>query len=256
MPRTPSSTSRVSVSYGAARVTVARSSSTGHGSITVIATSCWARTSSGLRGISVGLDRALVHPARHDGAFEQVAAVLREDHALARGADLVTRPADSLETAGHARRALDLDHEVDRAHVDPQLERARGDERRQPARLELLLDRQPLLAGDAAVVGPDQLLAGQLVEPLRESLREPAAVDEDDRAAVRPDLLEDRRVDRRPDARPAVRARRRAARLLVRRQDLAERGHVVDGDDDLEVERLARAGVDDRAPRDPGRRRP
>ena len=38
---------------------------------------------------------------------------------------------------------------------------------------------------------------------------------------------------------------RRAAGLLVGRQDLAERRHVVDRDDDLEVERLARAGIDD-----------
>ena len=47
----------------------------------------------------------------------------------------------------------------------------------------------------------------------------------------------------------------RAAGLLVERQDLAERRHVVDRDDDLEVERLARAGVDDRRPRGPARRR-
>ena len=38
----------------------------------------------------------------------------------------------------------------------------------------------------------------------------------------------------------------RAAGLLVRRQDLAEARHVLDRDDDLELERLARAGVDDR----------
>ena len=40
--------------------------------------------------------------------------------------------------------------------------------------------------------------------------------------------------------------RGRAAGLLVERQDLADRRHVVDRDDDLEVERLARAGIDDR----------
>ena len=46
----------------------------------------------------------------------------------------------------------------------------------QPSGFELLLDVDPLLAGDAAVVGADQLLAGELVEPLREALREPTAV--------------------------------------------------------------------------------
>ena len=65
---------------------------------------------------------------------------------------------------------LDLDDEVDGAHVDAELEAGRGDQRGEPAGLELLLDLEPLLAGDAAVVGPDQLLAGQLVEPLGEPL--------------------------------------------------------------------------------------
>ena len=73
---------------------------------------------------------------------------------------------------------------------------------------------EALLAGDAAVVGPDQLLAGQLVEPLGEALGEAAAVDEDDRAACAPDELEDARVDRRPDAVRGRRGRGRAARLL------------------------------------------
>ena len=69
------------------------------------------------------LDGALVHPARDDRALEQVAAVLREDHALARRPDLVAGTADALQPARDARRALDLDDEVDRAHVDA---RARG----------------------------------------------------------------------------------------------------------------------------------
>ena len=106
--------------------------------------------------------------------------------------DLVPGPPDPLEAAGDARRALDLDDEVDRAHVDAELEAGRGDERRQPAGLELLLDLEPLLAGDAAVVRPDELLAGELVEPLGQPLREPPAVGEDDRAAMAPDELEDR----------------------------------------------------------------
>ncbi len=192
------------------------------------------------------LDGAFMHPAGDDRAFEQVAAVLREDHALARGADLVPRPTDPLEAAGHAGRALDLDDEVHGAHVDAELEAGRGDQRGEPTGLELFLDLEPLLAGDAAVVGPDQLLAGQLVEPLGETLGQPPAVGEDDRAAVAADQLEDARVDRRPDAGPHVAARRRrAARLLLEREHLPERRHVVDRDDDLEVERLARAGIDD-----------
>ena len=74
--------------------------------------------------------------------------------------------------------------------------------------------------------------------PEREPLGETAVVDEDDRRAVRPDEVEDRRVDRRPDraARPldadahldAVGERRHGE--ICGRPQLA---HVLDGDDDL-----------------------
>ena len=127
----------------------------------------------------------------------------------------------------------------------PSSRRAGGDQRREPARLELLLDGEALLARDAAVVGFDEFLAGQLVEALGESLGEAPAVDEDDRAAMAADELEDRGVDGRPDAGTGLRARGRAAGLFVGRQDLADGGHVLDRDDDLEFERLAGAGIDD-----------
>ena len=186
-----------------------------------------------------------MHPAGDHGALEQVAAVLGEDHALARGADLVTCSTDALEATGDARRALDLDDEVDRAHVDAELERARGHERGQPAGLELFLDLEPLFAGDAAVVGPDELLPGELVEALRQPFAQATAVGEHDGAAMALDQIEDRRVDGRPDARAQVRADGRAAGLLIGRQELAEGRHVVDRHDDLEFEWFARAGVDD-----------
>ena len=74
------------------------------------------------------LDGALVHAARDDGALEQVAAVLGEDDAARWLADLVAGPPDALEPAGDRHRRLDLDDEVDGAHVDAQLERAGGHE--------------------------------------------------------------------------------------------------------------------------------
>ena len=214
--------------------------------MTVIATICWARTSSGLRGILVASMAPSCIRRVTTAHLEQVAAVLGEDDALARRADLVPRPTDPLQAARDAGRALDLDHEVHGAHVDAQLERGRGDQGGKPAGLELLLDLEALLAGDAAVVGPDQLLAGQLVEALGEALAESTAVGEDDRAGVAADQLQDPRVDGRPDAGPQVRADGRAAGLLVLGQDVADGAHVVDRDDDLELERLARAGIDDR----------
>ena len=188
------------------------------------------------------LDRARPHPLDHDRDLEQVAPVLREDLAGARLAHLVAGPADALQPAAHRARRLDLDHEVDRAHVDAELEAAGGDERAQAAGLELVLDEEPLLACERAVVGLDQLLARELVEPRREPLGEPAVVAEDQRGAVVADQLEDPRVHVRPDAGPRLAVERRAGRLL---DPGAERAHVLDRDDDLEVELLADAGVDD-----------
>ena len=150
------------------------------------------------------LDGALVHPAGHDRALEQIAAVFRKDDALARRSDLVTGTADALETARNARRAFDLDDEVHGAHVDAELQAGRRDQRGEPARLEFLLDEDPLLAGDAAMVRADQFLAGELVQTLREPFGQSAAVGEDDRAAMAPDELEDPWMDRRPDAGPGV----------------------------------------------------
>ena len=75
----------------------------------------------------------------------------------ARLADRVAGAADALQPARHRARRLDLDHEVDRAHVDAELERAGGDDAAQLAALQLVLDDEPLLAGQRAVVGLDEL---------------------------------------------------------------------------------------------------
>ena len=158
--------------------------------------------------------------------------------------------ADALQAAGDRLRALDLDHEVDGAHVDAELEAGGGDEARNPPRFQILLDDHPLLARQRAVVRPRDLFLGQLVQPHREPLGQPPVVDEDDRRAVLLDELEDRRVDRRPD-RAGVRlvagvhldaVLHHRLGELVRRPELAQ---VLDRHDHLEIEVLARAGVDE-----------
>ena len=80
--------------------------------------------------VAGGLDEAVEHAPRDDRRLEQVAPVLGEDRAPARLAHLVAGPADALQAAAHRPRGLDLDDEVDGAHVDAELERRRGDERR------------------------------------------------------------------------------------------------------------------------------
>ena len=70
------------------------------------------------------LDLAAAHRAGDDRRLEQVGAELREDAALGGRAELVAGAADALQAARDRLGALDLDHEVDRAHVDPELEAA------------------------------------------------------------------------------------------------------------------------------------
>ncbi len=91
--------------------------------------------SSGLRGYRVASTAPSCIALATAAARDEIAAKLREDDALAHGVDPVTAAADALEPAGDRRRRLDLDDEIDRAHVDAELERRGRDKRAQVARL-------------------------------------------------------------------------------------------------------------------------
>ena len=185
------------------------------------------------------LDVAGEHPASDHRSLQQVAAELREDPADAGPADVVPRAADPLQPARDRARRLDLEHEIDRAHVDAELERRGRGDRAQPAGFQRLLDLDPLMARDRAVMRAHQLdprgrhpaFDRELGELLRDALREPSRVDEDDGRAIGEDPIEQRRIDQRPHA--AAVGSGRAGRVHVRR-----------GHDELEIERRPRAGVD------------
>ena len=194
------------------------------------------------------LDLTVEHPTGDDRRLDQVATVLREDRPLTRFADLVARATDPLEAAVHRTRRLDLDDQVDRAHVDTELERRRRDDRSQLATLELVFDHDALLARQRAVVRLHQLLClftvrllVQLVELGGEPLGATAGVAEDDRRTVLEHQVEHPRVDAGPDARPAL----ATTRLAERRRRVARCAHVVDRHDHLDLEGLADAGIDD-----------
>ena len=210
------------------------------------------------------LDLAGVHPLHDDGGLDQVGAVLREEPTPTLGAHLMAGATHALQPTGDRAGRLDLDDQVDRAHVDAEFERARGHEAPQATRLEIVLDHEPLFAAERTVVGADEftsrrwaadvlcaprgLLVGQLVEPARQTLGQPAGVGEDDGRAVLEDQFEQARMHGGPDAAPHRPGRRGAARQVTTGlvDDLAECPHVVHGNDDLNVEGLADAGVDDR----------
>ena len=130
------------------------------------------------------LDLPRVHRARNDRGLEEVSPELREDASLRDRVQLVARTADALEPARHRLRALDLDDQVDGAHVDAELERGRRDEARDLPGLQELLHDEALLPRKRPVMGARELLAGELVDPEREPLCEASVVDEHDRRAV------------------------------------------------------------------------
>ena len=103
-------------------------------------------------GIADRLDAGFVHRARHRGARDEIAAELRNDDPPAGGADRVPRAADPLHAARHRRRRLDLHDEVDRAHVDAQLERRRRDQAADGSGLEPIFDLDTLGPRERSVV--------------------------------------------------------------------------------------------------------
>src|ERR1700716_4116689 len=91
---------------------------------------------------------------------------------------------DGMDARRHTWGSLDLQHEVDRAHVDAKLERRRCDQAPDRPRLEPVLDEHALLARERSVMREHQLLARKLVGARSDSSGEPPRVDEDDRRAV------------------------------------------------------------------------
>ena len=164
MSRTFSSCSRERSWKGSEAVTSASTSSTSHSSSAAIETRCWASTSSGFCGITVSSISPFAHPPRDDRALEQVGAELGEDAAARDLAQRVAGAADPLQAAADRLRRLDLDHQVDRPHVDPQLQGRGRHQAGQLPGLQHLLDDSPLLVGEGAVVGAGDL-AGLAAAP-------------------------------------------------------------------------------------------
>ena len=149
------------------------------------------------------------------------------------GADLVAGAADALQAARHRRRRLDLHDQIDRAHVDAELERRGRDQAAQPACLQRVLDVDPLRPRPAIRGGRAPAARRRARSSARgEALGEAAAVDEDQRRACATHQLEQARMDRGPDRRARRALRRRAARDVDR---LGEPRHVLDRHLDLQV---------------------
>src|SRR5205807_9434110 len=85
------------------------------------------------------IELAPAHRTDERRAFDQIVARNRQQPSLRRAADRVPRAADALQERGNAVRRSDLADQIDMTDVDAELERRRGDERLQRARLQSML---------------------------------------------------------------------------------------------------------------------
>ena len=192
--------------------------------------------------VAAGLHASVVHAAHRGRARDEIAAILREDHAFAGGANLMTGPSNPLHPARHGRRGFDLHDQIDGAHVDSELERGGRHQAAELTGFQRVLDCDPLRARQRSVVRPDERFAGQLVQRAGKPLGDAAAVDEDQRGSMRADQLEQARVDCRPDRRTHRALRRRTARELHR---AGQPRHVLHWNLDTEVQCLLGARIHD-----------
>ena len=132
-----------------------------------------------------------MHGAGDRGTRDEVTAKFGNDHPAACRADGVPGAPDALHAARDRRRRFDLNDEIDRPHVDAQLERGRRDQPADRAGLQSILDFDALRTRERSVVGAHQRFSRELVQRRRQPLRDSPAVDEDQRRPMGLDQFEE-----------------------------------------------------------------
>ena len=141
--------------------------------------------------------RIAVELARLDGlerrqGLQHLEAVGRRDHGAARLVEPVVGAADPLHQAAHPLGRAHLDHQVDVAPVDAEIERGGGDHGAQLARRHRRLDLAPLLDGQRAVMQADrQIVLVDAPQPVEHQLGLRPCVHEHDRGLVLADDVVD-----------------------------------------------------------------
>ena len=126
------------------------------------------------------LDLALIHGARDRGACHKVRAVFGKNRSLADSSHTVAGASDALHSAGDRGWCFDLHDEINRSHVDAELERRGRDQPAQRSHLQAVFDLFALRHGHAAVMRANQNLASEIVNRARNTFGQPAIIDEDD----------------------------------------------------------------------------
>jgi hypothetical protein len=173
---------------------------------------------------------ALVDRADDRRRLEQLLALGDDDPALRGAAQQVPGAAHPLQGRGDVARRLQLHHQIDRADVDAELERRRGDERPQLAVLQPVLRLEPRPARQRAVVRRDPAVGDAIVQVPSQALGGAAALGEDERRAMRlhqlGDLLERRFPDGVARRRQEVVRRRQHLKVQVAREAGVDRDRV------------------------------
>ena len=176
------------------------------------------------------------HASDDDRRLEQVAAVLGEEAAERRASTWwPARPTRCRPAATDLGDSTCTTRSIAPMSMPSSSDDVATSAGRRPG-LQHVLDLEPLLAGDRAVVGAGDVLLGELVQAMGDALGGAAAVHEDERRAVGAHQLEQARVDRRPD---------RLARLAVERRRATQLAHVGTGTITSRSSGLRCAGVDD-----------
>ena len=204
--------------------------------------------------------RIAVEFARLDGLqrgqrFQHLEPVGRRDHGAAGLVEPVVGAADPLHQAADALGCAHLDHQVDVAPVDSEIERRGRHHRAQPAGRHRRLDLAPLLDGQRSVMQADrQVLVVDPPQRIERQFRLRARVHEDDRRPVLTDDVVDLRhrvtthvaaprdallrVDDRHDRRRAGLAHHDLHRLVAQIEELGQRRRIRDGGREADEARL------------------
>ena len=144
------------------------------------------------------VERAAANPAHERGALDQLVARRDVEDSFGQRADPVAGAPDALQRNRDRSRRAQLHDEIDRTDVDAEFERSGRNDRSQLAVAQTLLDVEAKFAREASMVRHHEAFAETLVEREGDAFAHAAGSDEDQRRAMRADLLGDAIVDLAP----------------------------------------------------------
>ena len=153
------------------------------------------------------------------------------------------RAPDPLHPARHRRRRFNLDHQIHRAHIDPEFQRRSRTQRANLPRLQLLFNHCPLRRCQRSMMRSRNRLPRQLIQRAGQPLRHLPAVYKQNRRGPLANNLQQTRMNRIPDRNPLRRLRCRPGRNLLH---LPQPRHVLHRHFNPQLQLLPRASIHNR----------